>query len=74
MPRKSALVAPAEIAPSGQQLDTPFLRARGEWDARTGALIAQKANWQRATVALTLAVLVLTCTVMVLAGRVTITA
>jgi type IV secretion system protein VirB5 len=74
MPRKSALVPPAEIAPSGQQLATPFLRAKGEWDARTGALLAQKANWQRATVALTLAVLVLSVTVILLAGRVTVKA
>ncbi len=70
MAHKNTLAAPAEIAPSGQQIATPFLRARQEWDERTGTLLKQKANWQRATGGLTLAVLVLTIVVAWLAGRV----
>jgi type IV secretory pathway TrbF-like protein len=74
MNRNGALTAPAEIAPAGQQLRTPFLRARQAWDDRTGALLVQKANWQRATVALTVAVVVLCLAVAFLAGKVTVKA
>lgn len=72
MPSKNTLTAPAEIAPSGQEITTPFLRARQEWDERTGTLLQQKANWQRATAGLTLAVVVLAGVVAWLAGRVTV--
>jgi type IV secretion system protein VirB5 len=72
--RKGTLTAPAEIAPSGQKIVTPFLRAKGEWDARTGALLVQKANWQRATVLLAGTVMLLAGAVVYLAGRVTVQA
>lgn len=72
--KHSGLTAPAEIAPAGQPLVTPFLRARQEWDARTGALLAQKANWQRATALLALAVIVLAVAVALVANNVTVKA
>jgi type IV secretion system protein TrbF len=74
MRRTGALTAPAEIAPSGQHISTPFLRARQEWDDRTGTLLSQKANWQRATAALTVAVVVLALAVAFVANKVTVKA
>ena len=72
--KHTGLTAPAEIAPAGQQLVTPFLRARQEWDERTGAILAQKANWQRATALLALAVMVLAGAVIMVAQQVTVKA
>lgn len=70
--RNGALTPPAEIAPSGQDIRTPFLRARQEWDERIGTAVVQKSNWQRLAVALTLAVVILCLAVAFLAGRVTV--
>ena len=68
------LTPPAEIAAAGQQLVTPFLRARQEWDQRTGTLLKQKSNWQRATAALTVAVVVQAAAVALVANQVTVKA
>ena len=35
-------------APEGE-VETPYMRARQEWDARMGGLVVQAANWRRAT-------------------------
>jgi type IV secretion system protein TrbF len=72
MSKKNGFAPPAEMAPSGQDLLSPFLRAKQEWDKRTGTVLKQKANWQRYAGVLTLAVLVLGISNAWLAGRVTV--
>lgn len=64
MAKRSLLTAPAEIAPSGQELRTPFLwdgfrKAKKIWDDRIGTPVVQKSNWQRLAGAEAIIILVL---------------
>lgn len=57
--KKKYVVAPAEIAPNGHSIETPFLLAQQLWDTRTGAVVAQRRTWQRTALAAIGAVVVL---------------
>jgi type IV secretion system protein TrbF len=70
----NALASPAAICPSGQNVSTPFLLAKQSFDAQVGQAIAQKANWQRIALALTVAVVALAGTTVFLAKNVTVKA
>ena len=72
MSRTNGMVPAAEICPSGQALETPFLRAKQAWDEREGAILHQKANWQRCALAAMTLCLMLGGVVVYLAGNVTV--
>lgn len=72
MSSTNGMVPAAEICPSGQELEIPFLRAKQAWDEREGAILHQKANWQRYALAAMLLCLMLGGVVVYLAGNVTV--